>query len=381
MIAQMLTTWRFLTQPTKAVLVANPPAPVGLRRKWARSAVWCGLAAFILLTVGMAAAVDTVWPEWRDPEFGCRVDQLREWKAKAPERPLVVAFGSSRTQMGIVPGVMNLADEPDSPLLYNFGYRGAHPLGAHLQFTRLLDSGITPAAVLIQLAPAELMISDPAEWQMPPAWRRRFSLGDIRRLAPHTTDFDPFYETWLESHIRPWTAYKYGLRSDWAPSWQTYAHRYDFTWEFMDKYGFAPCVEPMISEEEQARRHEELRRRHADTFTAFAPTERTQAILHEWVERCAQSGIAVAFYWAPESPSCMAFYTPEAREKVNAYSKQLAEEFGVPVFPAPTHLHRLDFSDEYHLRHPGAERYSRWLGENYLKPWLAKVFPREGSRQ
>jgi hypothetical protein len=329
----------------------------------------------------MAAAADTVFSQWRDPESALRVDQIRRWQAKAPHRPLVVAFGSSRTQMGIVPGVMNFPDETGSPLLYNFGYRGAHPLAAHLQFTRLLDTGITPAAVLIQLAPAELMLSDPAELQMPPVWRSRFSLGDIRRLAPHTTDFQSFYSTWWESHIRPWTTYKYGLLSDWGPFWQTNPQRLDFTWEFMDNYGFAACVEPNISEQERARRHEELRQSHANAFTAFTPTKRTQAIHRQWVGRCENAGIAVAFYWVPESPSCMEFYTPEAREKIDAYSKRLAEEFGWPVFPAPTHLEAADFADEYHLRQYGAERYSRWLGENYLKPWLAKVLPREGSRQ
>ena len=142
---------------------AAPPRPKptparSSRRKSARAAVWSGVAAFAAMTAGMAAAIDTVKSEWRDPEFALRLNQVQEWKAKAPQRPLVLAFGSSRTQMGLSPAAMDFPDEPGSPVVYNFGYRAAHPLGAWFHFTRVLDSGLKPDAVLIQLAAPELMV-------------------------------------------------------------------------------------------------------------------------------------------------------------------------------------------------------------------------------
>ena len=46
---------------------------------------------------------------------------------------------------------------------------------------------------------------------------------------------------------------------------------------------------------------------------------------------------------------------------------------GVRVFPAPEHLDEADFMDGYHLLPAGAAKYSRWLADNHLKPWLAEA--------
>ena len=55
---------------------------------------------FILVAqIGLSLAVETVMPEWRDPEYGHRIKQLRQLCSDHPDRPLVVAVGSSRTLM------------------------------------------------------------------------------------------------------------------------------------------------------------------------------------------------------------------------------------------------------------------------------------------
>lgn len=75
--------------------------------------------------IGLGLAVETVKPEWRDPEYGHRIKQLRQLHAEHPDRPLVVAVGSSRTLMGLSPLDTGFAEEPGSPLVYNFGQTGA----------------------------------------------------------------------------------------------------------------------------------------------------------------------------------------------------------------------------------------------------------------
>ena len=74
---------------------------------------------------------------------------------------------------------MGLPDGPGSPLVFNYGYRGARPVAAWLHFRRVLDSGVKPAAVLIQLAPQEIMSSRTGEQTA--EWTPRFTPGDIRR--------------------------------------------------------------------------------------------------------------------------------------------------------------------------------------------------------
>lgn len=347
------------------------PAPARhSHRRAARSAIVFGLLAFLAATVGMAAAVDTVKPEWRDPELALRLDQLRGWKAKAPQRPLVLAFGSSRTQMGLSPVAMNFPDEPGSPLVYNFGYRAGHPLGVWLNFHRARDAGVKPAAVLIQLAPTELVLQFPAERQLPATWFPRFTRADIDRLGPHTNNPAPFRTAWWKSRLAPWCTYREAVLSDLLPNWQTSLQRVSYSWEFTDESGFAPLPFAIIPDEVTTRIANELREKHKRAFTRFAASERTQALFREIVDTCRADGAPVAFFWAPESPSCEANYTPASRAAITAYSKQLGNEFGVPVFPAPTHLEEADFADGFHLMRTGAEKYSRWLAETHLKPWL-----------
>lgn len=54
------------------------------------------------------------------------------------------------------------------------------------------------------------------------------------------------------------------------------------------------------------------------------------------------------------------------------WSQVVAEELGVPVFSAPeTGLVDGDFADPVHMLSHGAAKYSRWLADTHLKPWLA----------
>jgi len=122
--------------------------PPRSRRCSARAAVGFGIVTLVAMSAALAVAMETVRPEWRDPEYGCRLHQLQTWKTESPGRPLVVAFGSSRTQMGICPAVMGFPDEPGSPVVYNFGYRAAHPFRSWFQLMRLLDDGVRPDFVL-----------------------------------------------------------------------------------------------------------------------------------------------------------------------------------------------------------------------------------------
>jgi hypothetical protein len=376
-IVQVLATLRFLTRPGHGARVVE--APARSRRKSARAAVWCGIAAFALLTAAMATAVDTVKPEWRDPEFALRLEQLRKWQALAPQRPLVVAFGSSRTQMGLSPAAMGFPDEPGSPLVYNFGYRAAHPLGSHLNFTRVRDAGVKPDAILIQLAAVEAASTAPADRGFPRSWLPRLTIADQRRLAPHTASPWAFPKAWASSRLTPWNTYREAILSDLLPDWQRPTQRIEFTWEAMDDRGFAPNPFAMVPDEVRSSRSRDIRTVHARTFASFAPGERTGVVFRGWVDRCRAEGTPVAFFWAPEALSCRALYSPVSLEAIATYSRQLSEEFGSPVFPLPTHLEEADFADGFHLLKPGAEKYSRWLAENHLKPWLAKVLRGQGG--
>ena len=103
-----------------------------------------GLLAFAIASAALAMAVETRHREWRDPEFGHRLLLLRERKAEAANRPLVLVVGSSRVQQGIDPAAMGFEDEPGEPLVFNFGYRGASPIAAARNVFRVSMRGCGP---------------------------------------------------------------------------------------------------------------------------------------------------------------------------------------------------------------------------------------------
>src|SRR5262245_4547828 len=87
------------------------------------------LAALVTLAVVAQVALST-WlecgdPRLRDPEYGARLARLRQRVREQPDRPLVVALGSSRVAMGVRPAAVDEPAGPGRPRLFNFGLVGA----------------------------------------------------------------------------------------------------------------------------------------------------------------------------------------------------------------------------------------------------------------
>jgi hypothetical protein len=305
-----------------------PPVPAtgAARRRPARLSLACGGLLFALLTLALECAAESVRPEWRDPEYGHRLRRIRRWQRERPDRPLVFVLGSSRAQMGVSPAAMEFADRPGVPLVYNFGYREAYPLGAWLQLMRLLDDGVKPAAVVVLLATAESRMDGPAEEEFP-RWGSRYSAADLRRLAPYTEDAARCRSGLVAARLRPWEARREALVSDLLPKWQTPATRISHDgWERMDRYGHSPFPEECLTDE--IRRAEFARgARYAEAVTARPPGRVTQRAIRDMAARCRAEGIALAVAWAPESPAYrVVAYTPGARAVNEAYERTLAGE-------------------------------------------------------
>jgi hypothetical protein len=334
------------------------------------------LLAFGLVTALLAVAVETVKPEWRDPEYGHRLRQVRRWQRARPERPLVLVLGSSRTQNGVSPKDMSFEDRPGSPLVYNFGYRGAHPLGVWLQASRLLDDGVRPRAVLIQLAGTELRTEGSAEFLYVQymKWGPRFSAADSRRFGPFTEDPAVFDQAVFSNRRNPWVTRREAVVADLLPNWQQPAVRAAHgAWEFMDRYGFFPLPAVNMNTEEFARSRAAELANHRP-YLNLPVGETTKRAMLLLISRLQGEGIPVALFWMPESPTYRStMYSPAARATDEGFARQLAAEKGVPIFPAPEHLSDDDFADGYHPLPDGAAKYSRWLADNHLKPWLAEV--------
>jgi hypothetical protein len=90
------------------------------------------------------------------------------------------------------------------------------------------------------------------------------------------------------------------------------------------------------------------------------------------IDHCRKDGIPVAVVWLPLAPLLTGWVNPELQHDCIEFTRELGRERGVPIFPPPDWLMDDDFAEGHHLLPQSAARYSRWLADTHLKPWLAR---------
>jgi hypothetical protein len=319
--------------------------------------------------VGMAVAVETAVPQWRDPEYGHRLQHVRHWRQTRPDRPLVVAIGTSRTQMGLSPADMGFDAAAGSPVVYSFGQAGAGPLQLLLTFCRLLDDGMKPDFLLVELFPAALAADGPAERQFE-HWLPRLGAGDLGRLEPYCDDPAVLRRAWAASRSNSWYSLRQTLMSHWLPGWLPWQKRLDFQWQRLDAHGWMPYPYESLPDDERRKGTEKARSLYIAALTDYRVGMSSERALREIVTRCRDAGIPVAFYLMPEGPAFAGWYVRETRVKFAAFREVISREWGVPVFDATVGFAEDDFADSHHLLRSGAARFSRKLADEHITPWV-----------
>jgi hypothetical protein len=320
-----------------------------------------GLFAFIVATVGLSLALETVRPEWREPEFGHRLALLK------PKQPRVFVIGTSRTQNSIAPYAMSC-----SPRVFNFGQSAATPLKQLLTLQRLLDAGVRPAAVVVELFPPALAVNrtDEAELRDRAA---RLSAMDLKHLTAYSEQPSELWRQWLSARAAPWHVQRQVLMSHWAARCQPWEERIDPQWTTVDADGFQPVSD--VTPEQRETLTAITNRQWRDEFTGFHAGESSMHAVREFVALCRANAIPVAFVVPPISPNFRAAFSPGVLPKFERSLRNLARLLNVPVFPALPDMTEDEFMDGHHMLKHGAERYSSWLANTHIAPWLAGDCP------
>jgi hypothetical protein len=319
----------------------------------------------------MGIAVETVKLEWRDPEYGHRLTQVRQLQRTHPDRPLVVAIGSSRTQMGLSPADMGFADEPGTPLVYNFGQAGAGALRMQLTLLRLLDDGVRPSYVLIEWFPAALTANGPAEEQAQ-AWAARLGASDLRRLEPYCDHPGQLTHQWASHRLAPWYAYRLSLMSHWQPGWLRWQDRLTYQWDQVDPFGWNPYPLDTVTGPVREAGIESVQKQYEPHIAHFQVGAMSDRVVRDLIQRCRTEGIPIAFYSTPEGPTVRSWYRPEVRATLEAYAAMLTHGYAVPMFDSADGFAEDEFADGHHLLRAGAVRFSRRLAEEHLREWVHK---------
>jgi hypothetical protein len=201
----------------------------------------------VFAQAALSVLLETRKSHWRDPEYGHRLNRLKPiavW-AKENHRPLVIVLGSSRVEMGFVPEQL-----PTSACVFNFAQSGCGPVGQFLKLERLINSGIKPDYVLVEV--------------LRPLWGetgsistqignepQKYTLPDFRQLKDRYT----MPASYWVSRANSFSAFRANLiQHAGLESWLPPDRRTTFLWKSITPLGAMPYHAPNMSGEERSRR-------------------------------------------------------------------------------------------------------------------------------
>jgi hypothetical protein len=341
----------------------------------ARSTLFWFLSYFALSELALEVASGRRLPEMRDPEYGVRVERLRQRMGTTRQRPFtVLMLGSSRTTLGFVGSRLEscLADGLHRPVLvYNFGLTGAGPILEELVLHRLLSNGIKPDLLLVEVIPPLLAGQWPHELNRLPI--TRLWLEELPPLGRYGAMVANLRADWWRSRPVPAYAYRFSILSRLLPAFVPYQLRMDWLYR-MDDSGDVVGLKKRSPEWHDSA----VRRTLADYeryFINFQIEGPEANALRNLLTYCRKMQIPAALILMPEAKAFRNLYPANAWRKIETFTVELGREFGVPLINAREWMRDSDFSDAHHLLEEGAVCFTDRLGRQALLPLLRNRTP------
>lgn len=361
----------------KKLLLVATARPGDPKQRGRRALAW-GLLFFLLGQFALALAIDRRFPELRDPEFGCRIQRLRQRLAKCPESALVVIMlGSSRTTAGFQAGILesDLAETLGRPAVaFNFGLTGAGPLGELLQCRRLLAEGIRPDLLLVELTPA--FLSAPvAAAEVGRIPTERLWLSDVALLGSIAPALEQTPWAWWQSALVPAYANRFAILSRFCPPLIPNARRMDWAYQ-IDRHGCLTTPRKRWTTSEKDAAMAVARREYAGALQHFVPGGLARDALEALIRLCRQHDVPLAFVLMPETPAFRGWYGPAAREETRRIIAFLQDQPEAAVIDAREWMADQAFADAHHLLPMGASEFTERLARELIGPGTGSSRPR-----
>jgi hypothetical protein len=340
-----------------------------------RAALVWGLVSFVGVQLALAWDMERWQPELRDAEFGYKLATLRKQMEKSPGAPLVLALGSSRTQLGFRPSVVSsvCTRGGESPVVFNFGLVGAGPVIELMCLQRLLDHGVRPCSVVVEILPPrfnEFLAAAEAD----SIDRNRLGWKDWPLLERYITPNVPTgYRRWLRSQFLPCFTHRLGILSYCAPHLLMPEDRLDRWRTTIDRNGWMAYSKTLTPE---AYQHglDYARREYAGGLLHFGISPRSDGALRELLALCRREQIGVVLVAMPEGTEFQSWYPPAARAEVDAYLERLRREEQVLLVDARSWVPDDYFADGHHLMPRGASLYTERLSREAIRTLLHDEF-------
>ena len=336
-----------------------------------------GVKWFAAAVVGLYAywwvMTNNVIRDFWDPQFVMKAELLKARMKENPGRPLWLVMGTSRTERGLRPGVLaDGADDKNAPLIFNFGLGGANMFRQYLCLRRLLEDGIKPRRVGIEVLGA-IMSKEVFEIADVPQLLVRARAEEVGDYAAYSNTPSDFYSTWSRSRWDP--SYKYGMKLQRQTlalrliplPWIRHLEKVPY-----DKWGWDPSPPAPIAESDYRGGFSIAHNQFHDKFEDFKISRQTDIPLRRVLEMCKAAGLDVFLFRMPEGKDFHAMYTPQADAAIESYLAKIETEYNVPMIDASSWIGKEGFTDGHHLNATGAADVTRRFAGELFKTGQAQ---------
>ena len=336
-------------------------ARLRLMNRRARSVLFWTIRCYVLAMLSANVIFYLWYPGPFERLYRTKWDQLRQL-AREGDRPLIVMLGSSRADGAFQAGRLDGVAGPDGrPLAaYNFGIPAAGPLHEYQYVRDMVDEGIRPRLLLVELLPALLnqphrhLISE-EDWPVGD-W---MNFPQFTRMYPYFVRPGHKANEWLAARLAPWYARRISLHS-WLPIMLYGEENLPQVPYPHDRWG-CRCREELTPRQ----RFDCVRaaRDYIPSLNHFRLGDGPVRALHDLLTLCRDEGIPAALVLTPESTEFRSWYRPECLEAISHLLSEVRAIYGVEVIDATHWLDDDDFMDGHHLDDSGAAKFTARMGE------------------
>lgn len=358
------------------------------RLRRSRKSLLFALLGYLALQIPLAVAIER-YVALRDPMFGDKSLRLRERLAEKslPDQPplTVVMLGSSRTAYAFEGKRVEaiLEEHLDRQVVaFNFGIPAAGPVTQSIYLNRILDEGVKPDLLLVEVLPsmlaAEYPVLDPKSntaWMKPGPLEKnwffpdRFDLHEIGLAVRYGYERQEVESAWWESVLSPWFALRFQLAGRVIPGWLLWSQRYDFS-RGTDECGWGTPMQQVITPQAYRTGVKRARGEYEPVLATWEPGGPSEVAFHDLLRTCRDRRIPVVLVLMPEGTEFQSWYPPQVRQAIDRYIRGICEEYAIDLVDARSWLPDAAFSDSHHVLRAGAKAFSRRLAESEIVPRL-----------
>ncbi len=322
------------------------------------------LASIVSIQLALSALIETRLMSVRDPEYAFREARWRDRLAEHPNQTRIVFLGSSRVACGMDAERITRTLEGEA-VAFNFGIPKAGPFGQRVYLERLMESGLPPDLVLIEVMVPFLHGKD-APFEQRGLEGERFALSELIDL-PLARNVRGAYRKWLLHRTVPVQAHGEELRrhcglDSVAPSAQLAREDAE-----LDPYGWrASGLPPERLATVKALAH----RQYDECYRSFAVHPEQARRLDELIARCRELGITPMLILMPEGSEFRHLLSDEGEARLEALLGELRAKHRIRVIDARAWMPDDAFIDMHHLKGQAAmafsDRLARVIGPDLL---------------